>query len=615
MHSTSPPSASPGLAHFLAAQLGQFVGLLAQLCGLGLLSCMWRRQLSWRAAVGAMATLMLWTGTTAFVCTRGGVAQFGAFGLWASCALGALVSGFVAGWVGRRLAFWENYLSCLCATGLWMLQLGGGASKLFRLAARWLPGLMRAARLDPFDEAWTALVPGHKWLGPMWDRAMLLAMITGFLLAVTGGSLAWVASVWARGRNFGFEVFVARRHVEGLRPGSVSLTAVVGVVGVALGVGSLITVTAVMSGYQEDVEAKILATNAHLIVQKYGADFYEHQEVLQRALVVDGVEAGTAFAFNEAMLSTDIDSIAIMLKGIDPQTAPAVTDIAQQVSALAPAAGKPEIGTLLADTSGPPGALLGHLLLQRLDKKVGDVVTLTVPAGMRHQHVLAPRRMAVRVAGTFRSGMYEFDARLVYVRLQAAQVLLNLEQTVSGLELRLRAPQAVDAVAPEVYRAIGRYPYTTRGWKEMNAPLFMALRLQKIVMFLVLCCIVVVASFNIASTLFMAVVERARDIAVLKSMGARDPHIMKIFMLQGFWVGLAGTLLGVAVGLTVSSLLGKVHLSIAADVYMVESLQIHIKPLEVGLVVLAALVIAHLATLYPALRAAAQRPVDAMRYD
>ena len=615
MHSNNLSSPAPNLTRFLVAQMGQFLSLLAQVCGLGLLTSIWRRQFCWRAALGGLTTLLLWTAITAFACTRGGVAQFTAAKLWASCAVGAVVSGYVAGRVGQRLAFWENYLSCLGAAGLWMLQLGVGTPKVFRYVASLLPWLTRGAAPDPFYDAWTAFSPGQKWLGPMWDRAVWLALVVGFLLAITGDSLAWVAGVWARGRAFGFEVFVARRHTEGLRPNSISLTAVVGVVGVALGVGSMITVTAVMSGYQEDVEAKILATNAHLIVQKYGADFHEYQDVMQRALAVDGVTAASPFAFNEAMLSTEVDSVGVMLKGIEPQAALAVTDIAQQVCAPAPAAGKPDLRTVLTAATGPPGALLGHLLLQRLDKKVGDVVTLTVPAGMRHQHVLAPRRMAVRVAGSFRSGMYEFDARLVYLRLEAAQKLLDLEGTVSGLELRLQAPQAVDVVAAEVYRAIGRYPYTTRGWKEMNAPLFMALRLQKIVMFLVLCCIVVVASFNIASTLFMAVVERARDIAVLKSMGARDPHIMKIFMLQGFWVGLAGTALGVVVGLTASWLLGQVHLSIAADVYMVETLQVHLRPLEVGLVVLAALVIAHLATLYPALRAAAQRPVDAMRYD
>ncbi|RYF05807.1 MAG: ABC transporter permease, partial [Deltaproteobacteria bacterium] len=243
----------------------------------------------------------------------------------------------------------------------------------------------------------------------------------------------------------------------------------------------------------------------------------------------------------------------------------------------------------------------------------GDVVVLTVPSGSSGGQTMAPRRLAVRVAGSFRSGMYDFDARLVYLRLDTAQQLLGLGDTVSGLELRLEAPQKVEKLALEVYRAVGRYPYTTRGWKEMNAPLFTALRLQKVVMFLVLCCIVVVASFNIASTLFMAVVERARDIAVLKSMGARDPHIMKIFMLQGLWVGLCGTLLGTALGLAVALALGQIDLSIAADVYMVESLRVRIAPLEVAMVVGAALVIAHLATLYPALRAAQQHPAEVMR--
>ncbi|HET6346603.1 MAG TPA: FtsX-like permease family protein, partial [Myxococcota bacterium] len=246
---------------------------------------------------------------------------------------------------------------------------------------------------------------------------------------------------------------------------------------------------------------------------------------------------------------------------------------------------------------------------------VGGLVTLTTPVGIAGARGNAPKRMQFRIGGVFRSGMHEFDARLVYLELGASQHLMGLGKAVNGVELRVADPERVDILARRVLSAVGRYPYRTLDWRELNSGIFTALKLQKIVMFLVLCFIVVVASFNIASTLFMAVVEKAREIAVLKSMGARDATIMKVFVLEGWITGGLGTLGGVALGLAAAGLLAEMNLGIAADVYMVESLQVRVQPGEVILTMLASLLISHLATLYPALKAARQRPVDAMRYE
>ncbi|MBI3180293.1 MAG: ABC transporter permease [Deltaproteobacteria bacterium] len=223
--------------------------------------------------------------------------------------------------------------------------------------------------------------------------------------------------------------------------------------------------------------------------------------------------------------------------------------------------------------------------------------------------------MDFRIAGAFRSGMHDFDARLVYTELSAAQRLLGMGDVVSGVEFKVRNVDDADRTAERVLRAVGSYPYRKLDWRKLNENIFVALEMQKFLMFLILTFIVVVAAFNIASTLFMAVIEKARDIAILKSMGARDGGIMKIFVLQGWLVGGAGTLLGVGLGLLLCALLSQLRIEIAADVYQVEYLRVRVLPSEILLTAAAAVVISHLATLYPALRAARQRPVDAMRYD
>ncbi len=188
-------------------------------------------------------------------------------------------------------------------------------------------------------------------------------------------------------------------------------------------------------------------------------------------------------------------------------------------------------------------------------------------------------------------------------------------RSVSGVELRLIDPERVESAATKVLRAVGRYPYRTLDWRELNQGIFRALFLQKLAFYSILVMIIVVAAFNIASTLFMTVIEKSREIGVMKSMGARDSSIMKIFVLEGWIVGLIGTACGLALGIGVAVALSQLKLHIAADVYMVDSLTVRLRPFEMVLTAAAAFIISHLATVYPALRAAGQNPVDAMRYD
>lgn len=537
--------------------------------------------------------------------------------LWAGVLVVMTASGYVIGRVGRRIGFWECAMALSVVAAIVAVHLFKGWHILLDFG----PGTT-----ESYLDFLAPSAPGARYLGPLWDRMIALMAFCGFLLSISGGSLAFLFSS-NRGRlnsNTELERMISWRHLTAHRKGLISVTATVAVIGIALGVAALVAVTAVMSGYQEDIQAKILSTNAHLVIQKYGIDFTEHQEIADKALKIDGIIAGTPFTFNEAMLSANDRAFGVLIKGIVPQSAASVTGIGGNVClevskdghcVKAPERGSELLEQKLASRDGVPSLIVGSELFKKLSVPVGTSVSLTTPVGIAGARGNAPKRLEFHLAGAFRSGMHEFDARLIYLEIGASQRLMGLGKAVNGVEFRVQTPENVERLANQALRAVGHYPYRSLDWRELNASIFTALKLQKIVMFLVLAFIVVVASFNIASTLFMAVVEKAREIGVLKSMGAHDASVMKIFVLEGWIVGGAGTGIGIALGLLVCGIIAQMQIGIAADVYMVESLKVRVQPLEVLLTALAALAISHLATLYPALKAARQRPVDAMRYE
>jgi lipoprotein-releasing system permease protein len=274
-----------------------------------------------------------------------------------------------------------------------------------------------------------------------------------------------------------------------------------------------------------------------------------------------------------------------------------------------------DLASLESPSGDMPAIILGSELSKQIGAYPGDTITLVSPEGKLTPVGRAPNTRKFRVTGLFDSGMYEYDASMAYISLSEAQAFLALGDRVTGLEVRVEDPYASDRVARDVQETLG-YPYWTKDWKMMNRSLFSALKLEKITMFIILTMIVLVGALNIISTLVMVVMEKTRDVAILRAMGATARSIMAIFVLQGVLVGVIGTLIGLASGLGICHLLAKYQfISLPSDVYYISTLPVRVESGDVLFVSLAAVGISFLATIYPAWNASRLNPVEALRYE
>lgn len=415
-----------------------------------------------------------------------------------------------------------------------------------------------------------------------------------------------------------FELFVALRYLFARRRQTfISVISVTSILGVALGVASLIVVLGVMNGFTTDLRDKILGANAHGIVMSADrTGLSDAPHLIDKIRQVDGVRGATPFIYSEVMLSTPHGVKGLVLRGIDPQTAPSVLGILSNmtkgnVADLAPRAGAD--GTF----SGPPGVIIGDELAQRLGVVVGSRVNLLSPAGQKTSAGFAPRIRPFMVVGVFSTGMFEYDSSLGFVSLDAARDVLGLpDGAVSGVELAVTDVYKADEVAERVTRAVGGYPLYTRHWMEMNANLFAALKLEKTAMAVILVLIVLVGSFSIITTLVMLVMEKTRDIAILMSMGATRGMIRRIFMLQGTVIGAIGTCLGYALGLGVAELLKRYQfIKLPHGVYSLDHLPVLLQWPDMLAIGASSMLLCFFATIYPARQAASLEPAEALRYE
>ncbi|MGA8833629.1 MAG: lipoprotein-releasing ABC transporter permease subunit [Desulfomonilaceae bacterium] len=406
------------------------------------------------------------------------------------------------------------------------------------------------------------------------------------------------------------ELWVGLRYIKAKRKQAfISVISAFGVLGVMLGVMTLIIVLGVMNGFERDLKDKILGTVSHIVVMNNSTrSISDWTQLMDRIKSLHGINAVTPYIYGQAMLSTKGRVRGVIVRGIDPKSAPQVISISKYLE-------KGSLQDLGTSKKADNGVIIGKELATANALTVGDTVQLISPQGKRTPIGAIPRVQNFRVVGIFKSGMYEFDSNLVYMGLAEAQQFFEMGSGVSGIEVNLKNIYDAPKIASRIESTLGP-PYWTRTWRDMYRNLFSALKLEKIAMFIILTFIVLVAAFNIIISLIMLVIEKSRDIAILKSLGATSDRIMRIFVAQGMIVGSAGTLLGAAAGLLGGALLAKYpFIELPEEIYTISTLPIAIYPWDVVIICVVALTICFLATLYPAYRAARLEPAEALRYE
>ena len=408
-----------------------------------------------------------------------------------------------------------------------------------------------------------------------------------------------------------YELFIGLRYLKAKRKQTfISIITLISIGGVAIGVMTLIVVIGVMTGFKEDLTGKILGYYSHIVVLKQNEGLDDYERIMRKIEKVKGVKSATPFTYTQAMLSSKSGSLGVVLRGVDPKTIGKVINIGSNMKE----------GSLL-NLEGPnssadyPGIIIGKELSRNLGIFYGDTVNLISPMGVMTPMGMVPRMKKFKTVGIFESGMYEYDSSFLYISLKNAQDFINMPGVVTGIEVKTDDIYRVKEIASGIVRDLG-YSYWTKDWMEMNRNLFAALKLEKITMFVILILIIMVAAFNIVSTLIMVVMEKNKDIAILKSMGATASSIMKVFIIEGLVVGVVGTLIGTIGGYTLGFLLSEYKfIKLPSDVYYISTLPFRIGSVDSILIAISAIGISFLATLYPSWQASRLLPAEALRYE
>jgi lipoprotein-releasing system permease protein len=405
-----------------------------------------------------------------------------------------------------------------------------------------------------------------------------------------------------------YEFFIAKRYLKSKKSSKfISIITIISVLGVLIGVAALTFVLSMMNGFEKEVRSRIIGTTAHItIFPTMGEGMDDYEALLPEIKEEKHVVAVAPFVYSKAAIASKVESDGIIVRGIDYDMEKEVSDIQKNIIS----------GSFDFDQTEVPGIVLGSNLAERLGVSLGDEVVLF---SMSREDLTAgwtiPKATKFQLVGLFETGMFEYDASLSYISLESAQKLFNLKDRVTGLQVKIDDLYKARGIAQSLDEKLG-YRFYALDWMHMHKNLFSWMALEKYAMFIVLSLIVAVAAFNIISTLIMVVLEKRKDIGILKSLGSTSSSIMRIFMFEGLVVGVVGTILGSVLGYFLCWLQRTFRIiSLPAEIYFINSLPVDTRVLDFILVALAAIAITFLATLYPAKKAADLAPVDAIRYE
>lgn len=426
-----------------------------------------------------------------------------------------------------------------------------------------------------------------------------------------------------------YEFFISRRYMRAKRKQVfVSIITFISIFGIFLGVAALIIVLAVMSGFEEDLRSKILGIRSHVEVTTHmSGPMKNYRAIREEVDKTPGVVASTPFIYTQAMIRGSNGAAGVVLRGLDTASAPKVINLGKiREGNLEHINQIPDsiLNNLPLEDRSLTGILIGREMARNMGLYLYDTIDIISPAaGIATPIGMVPRMKKFLVVGMFESGFYEYDSSLAFLSLQSCQDFLEMGDAVSGLDIVVDNIYKADKIARAVQSKLG-FPFFAQNWMQMNKNLFSALKLEKRVMFIILSLIVLVAAFNIISALIMIVMEKNKDIAILKSMGATSAAIMKIFIYQGLIVGLVGTFLGCAAGLAIAHNLSQIALFVEkifhfkilpTDVYYLSELPSKVNYGDVTIIAIGTLVICFLSTIYPSLRASRLDPAEALRYE
>ncbi len=407
-----------------------------------------------------------------------------------------------------------------------------------------------------------------------------------------------------------YQIFIALRYLKSKKKyRGVSVNTAISIGGVAVGVMALLVVLSVMTGFQQDIQKKILGATAHIIIRDYKGAMTEaeYDDVVEKLKTEGDIVSFAPFVMGQVMVSSGKRAHGVFLRGIEPARESKTTEILSHI----------KDGSLrgLTDEGGVPGIILGKELAANLGVFAGEKVNIISPIGEIGPMGMLPKMKQFRVAAIFEIGMFEYDSNLVLTGIAPARDFFGLKDEVTGIQLKLGDIYKATQVKKALQEKLG-FRYQVLDWMQMNKNLFSALKLEKFAMFVILVLIVLVASFNIISNLIMNVIEKSREIAILKAIGATNRGIMTVFMLQGLFIGLIGTTIGITGGFVTGYVLNRFEIiKLPADVYYLSHLPVKMELFDFVTVCVSAIIISFLATLYPAWQAAKLNPVEPLRYE